>query len=281
MRDLPAAPRRAAADPDRTRRRRQDPPRPPVGGGAERRFADGVCFVPLAAGPRPGPGRPRRSPRRSASATTRRSARRRSSRAIVPARQRELLLLLDNFEQVLAAAPADRRAAGAPARALTVLVTSRTRAAPQRRARVPRAAAGAAAMPRTRVPDLAAIWRRRRGGRASSSSGREAVSPDFALTAANAADGRRDLRPAGRAAAGDRAGRGPRASSDPAAPCWPGWTNRLPLLTGGARDLPARLRTHARRHRLELRPARPPPSRPSSAASPSSPAASPWKRPRP
>ena len=32
---------------------------------------------------------------------------------------------------------------------------------------------------------------------------------------------------------------------------------RLPLLTGGPRDLPARQRTHARRDRLELRPARP------------------------
>ena len=54
---------------------------------------------------------------------------------------------------------------------------------------------------------------------------------------------------------------------------------RLPLLTGGPRDLPRPPADDARRHRLELRPPRPPTSRPSSAASPSSSAASRWRRP--
>ena len=62
----------------------------------------------------------------------------------------------------------------------------------------------------------------------------------FALTDDNARGGRRDLPAAGRAAPGYRAGRRPRQGAVRRRHCWPGSTGSLPLLTGGARDLPRR-----------------------------------------
>ena len=71
----------------------------------------------------------------------------------------------------------------------------------------------------------------------------QAVKADFRRHERERAGGGRDLLPAGWAAAGDRAGGG----ADQAVParrrCWRGWSSRLTLLTGGARDLPARQQT--------------------------------------
>ena len=63
---------------------------------------------------------------------------------------------------------------------------------------------------------------------------------------------RRDLPPAGRASAGHRAGRGPRPLLPPGH-LLARLTRLRPVLVGGPHDLPARQQTHARRHRLELR----------------------------
>ena len=96
---------------------------------------------------------------------------------------KRLLLLLDNCERVLAAAP-DITALLAASPGLTVLGHQSRAAACAGRARVP-AAAAAAARDR-QLPALAAARRRSRRWR-SSSSGRRRCQPDFALTTENVA----------------------------------------------------------------------------------------------
>ena len=76
-----------------------------------------------------------------------------------------------------------------------------------------------------------------------SSSGRRRSSRTSRSTNDERAGGGRDLRPAGRAAAGDRAGGGADQAALARRRCWRGWSSRLALLTGGARDLPARQQT--------------------------------------
>ena len=129
---------------------------------------------------------------RSAASTTRRSSCRRSARRSVSRRragarstrrsrdhlgERRLLLVLDNFEHVLGAAPSrgcSRRAPG-----VTVLVTSRERAAPLGRARAARAAARARptrsrssrARAKAALPTVRGQRARPRGDRARSAAG--------------------------------------------------------------------------------------------------------------
>ena len=132
---------------------------------------------------------------------------------------RRLLLVLDNFEHLLPAAPARRRVAGGRAEAW-------------RSWRPAGRGCGCAASASCRwrplaVPDgrrCRRRWRGWPGWRRSgcSSSGRTRCEPDFALTTANARGGGRDLPAAGRAAAGDRAGGGADQRSCRRRRCWRG-----------------------------------------------------------
>ena len=63
------------------------------------------------------------------------------------------------------------------------------------------------------------------------------------MTNENAAGGRRDLRPARRHAAGDRARRRPDQAPVARTRSWPGWSTSSTLLAAGARDLPERQQT--------------------------------------
>ena len=119
-------------------------------------------------------------------------------------REQRALLVLDNFEQVLGAAPFVAELLAACPR-LKLLVTSRAvlRLYGERDYAVPPLAlpdpATTCRPPRT-WPAIAAV--RLFVERA------QAAQADFALTAEQRRGRRRDLPPAGRAAAGDRAGRG-------------------------------------------------------------------------
>ena len=136
---------------------------------------------------------------------------------------RSLLLVVDNFEQVLEAAPdIGRLLAAAPS--ITLVVTSRAvlRIAGEHELAVPPLATDAAVSCSRTAPAPAIRAPRPAGGPRA---------------------GRVDLPPARRAAAGDRARRGaregPAAGGDPAR-----LTRRLDLLGGaGARDAPERQRT--------------------------------------
>ena len=149
-----------AADADRPRRRRQDPPGA-RGRGRRRRgaFADGVAFVALAADRRPRPRRVRRSPRRSGCASTGQ----RSPDEVVRAalRAAPLLLVLDNFEHLLEAAPLVADLLAACPR-LTVLATSRAPLRLTGEHEVPVAAAGAARSATGARPPAEIARRRRR-----------------------------------------------------------------------------------------------------------------------
>ena len=196
----PAAPRRARADPDRpggvgkTRLALRSPS--DLGGDVRRRrlFVD---LAPLAIPPWSHAASPRPSGSKSRRADRCRERLRRYS-----ARSAELLLVLDNFEHVLDAAPLVAELLSA-CPSLKVLVTSRAPLHLPGEHEFP--------VPPLALPDAAARRRRRR--RSPSPAVRlfveraQAVRPDFALTTTNAAAVAGDLPAAGRAAAGDRAGR--------------------------------------------------------------------------
>ena len=102
-------------------------------------------------------------------------------------------------------------------------------------------------MPPLALPEPVAPRSSRAAGANSERCGSSSSGPRRAARL-RADDGERagrggDLPPPGRPAAGDRAGRRPRASCCRRRRCWPGWSSGLPLLTGGARDLPARQQT--------------------------------------
>ena len=204
--------------PDRSRRRRQDPP------GARRSAARSARRLRRRRRFRP-PGRRCATPTWSSPPSPRRSACARSATEplLDAARRRasatrQLLLVLDNFEQVARRPPTGRRPARRAAAGCKILVTSRAslQLSGEQEFPVPPLACPT----RTDLPPLDGC-RRVRGGARSSSSARQAVQPDFALTDENAAGRRRDLPPARRPAARDRAGRGADPSCSP-----PGGTAR-------------------------------------------------------
>ncbi len=213
------------------------------------------------------PRRARPSPPALGVRRGRRSVPRREPRPL-PGRRR-LLLVLDNCEQVLEAAPIDRRAArGLPA--------TRDPGHQPRAVAHPRRAGVSRRCPcRCRTADSAGrrpIWRRFPPSRCSSSAP-TAAQPDFRLTEDNAGRRRRHLPSPRRPAAGHRVGRRPGQS--PAASRAAGPPRAAAAAADRRRPRPARPAAHhARRHRLELRPARRRRSRRCSGAWPSSPAAS-------
>ena len=187
---------------------------------------------------------------------------------------KRLLLVLDNCEQVLAAAP-DVATLLAASPGLTVLATSRE----------PLHVRGEREFPLPPLP-LPAADRLPGASRSSAQvpavalfvERAPAVQPDFALTADNAAAvaaicRRLDGLPLAIELAAAR------VKVLPPAALLARLEQRLPLLTGGGRDLPARQRTmrDAIAWSYDLLAPR---SRRSSAAWRSSPAASPWRRPR-
>ena len=144
----------------------------------------------------------------------------------------------------LAAAPAGRPSCWPACPRLKVLATSRAPLRVCGRARVPGAAAGAA---RPRAAAAArASWPQYDGGAAVRRAGAGGPAR-LRADGRERAGGGRDLLPAGRAAAGDRAGGGADASCCRRRRCWRGWSSRLALLTGGARDLPDAAADAARR----------------------------------
>ena len=134
-------------------------------------------------------------------------------------RDRRLLLVLDNFEHLVAAAPLVADLLAACPR-LTVLVTSRA----------PRCASPASASARRPPLDLADRQPRRQTVATSAAAVRlfvaraQAAQPDFALTADERGGGRDDLPAPRRPAAGDRAGRRADQGFCRRPPCWPAWS---------------------------------------------------------
>ena len=274
VRDAAAPRRRPPADPDRSRRRRQDAPGPAGRRGAARRLRRRRRLRRARRRSATPPSSPRRSPRPSACG--RRATGRWPSGLARHLRDRHLLLVLDNFEQVLAGRAAGRR----PARRLP-------RSDGARHQPVPCCASPASTT--SPVPPLALPDPRHASPLAEQVARSDAVRlfveraraapADFALTAANAPAvaaicRRLDGLPLAIELAAARI-----ALLPPAA-----LLARLERAAAAADRRAARpagpAADAARRHRLELRPARRPRSRPSSAGWPSSSAASRWRRPR-
>ncbi|MFL5761448.1 MAG: LuxR C-terminal-related transcriptional regulator [Thermomicrobiales bacterium] len=201
---------------------------------AEECFADGACFVPLAAVSDPDLVAPT-----IAEALGIRSAGRRpvgeQLRAFL--RPRRLLLVLDNFEQVLAAAP-DVTALLAACPGLKVLATSRVvlhvageQDFPVPPLPLPDPAGGGSATLVAEVPAVRLFVARAR-----------AVEPDFAITEGNAAAVAEIVRRVdGLPLAIELAAA--RVKVLPPAALLRRLEHRLPLLTGGSRDQPPRQRT--------------------------------------
>ena len=199
-------------------------------------FADGVRFVPLAPSATP-TWSPRRSPTRSASS---RPAACPSSDALTvgaPAR-RTLLLVVDNFEHVLAAAPVVTDLLAACPR-LKILVTSRAllRVAGEHALAVPPLTLPdprRVAPPSTDLVQAAAVQ--------LFAERAQAVDASFALTETTAPQVAEICRRLDGLPLAIELAR--RASAICRCRiCWPDSSRRLPLLTGGSRDQPTRLQT--------------------------------------
>ena len=185
--------------------------------------------------------------RRRSPGTCRRRSRTRSARRPRPtladaaAPARELLLVLDNFEQLLAAAARARAAARAPLR-LEAARHQPRRAAPGRRARAARSRRSRPAPARRPVRRAAPAGARARGSRCGDGEGERIA---------------RICERARRPAAGDRARRRALQAARPRRRCSTRLERRLDLLSAGPRDAPGAPADAAGDDRLELRPARP------------------------
>ena len=153
---------------------------------------------------------------------------------------RSVMLVLDNVEQVVDAGP-ELAALLADCPGIRLLATSRS-------ALRLRSGAPGPDRRRCRCRSRMAPGRTIRGAIAASPAvalfveRAQAVDPDFALTRRRPRSSRRSA-PAWTACRWRSSWPRPASASWPPPPCWPVWTDGLPLLVGGAPDLPARQRT--------------------------------------
>ena len=154
-------------------------------------------------------------------------------------RRRRLLLVLDNCEHLLAAAPEAAPAGACPG--VTVLATSRAPCACAGEHELPVPPWPSPTCPAPPARRRRAAWRWRHEAVALFVERARAVAGLRADRGERPGRGRA-LPPPGRAAPGPRAGGAAGAAPAPG-PCWPAWSDRLPLLTGGRRDRPARQQT--------------------------------------
>ena len=249
MREPAAARRRPAGDADRPGRHRQDPPRPPGRRRAARPVRGRRVLRGAGADLRPGAGRLDDRPGARRARRRRPPAARRARSSYL--RERQLLLRARQLRAGARRRAGRRRRCCGPARGSEGAGDQPGAAAAARRARVPGAAAGAARPP-TRPPTPEALSQY--AAVALFIERAPAIKPDFAVTNENApAVAEICARLDGLPLAIELAAARIRLLSPEA--MLARLEHGLPLLTGGARDLPARQQTLRGRHRLELRPA--------------------------
>ena len=154
--------------------------------------------------------------------------------------ERSVLLVLDNLEHLLAAAPRPRRPAGGVPGPHDPGHEPRAAAAAPGAGR--RGATLAGAWRRSLRPGPSPTWRRCPPSSCSSCAPRPRT-PSFALSPANARGRGRAEPPPGRAAAGDGAGRGAHPAAASRRRCWRGWSRAWPCCAGMRPTCPARQRT--------------------------------------